>query len=168
MSQSIANTREETVIAIQSIAWATVLALTISAIDAKASTPVYVRSPATTKSDMPFSDAVRVGDLVFLSGKIGTVPGGVKLADGGIEGETRQTMKNIGSALDLAGSSWQRVVKCTVFLSDMKDWTAFNTVYKEFFPGNLPARSAVAVSGLARDAKVEVECIAAVNASPAL
>lgn len=148
---------------IQPIVLATALALLFTANGAQASDPDYIRSPATVKSDLPFSDAVRVGDLIFLSGKIGSVPGSVKLADGGIEGETRQTMKNIGSALDLAGSSWQRVVKCTVFLSDMKDWPAFNAVYKDFFTDNLPARSAVAVKGLARDAKVEVECIAALN-----
>ncbi|MFZ2234806.1 MAG: RidA family protein [Dokdonella sp.] len=139
------------------------LVITIAATGAHAADPEYIRSPATKKNNLPFSDAVRVGDLVFLSGQIGSVPGSLKLADGGIEGEARQAMKNIGSALELAGSSWQHVVKCTVFLADIKDWPAFNTVYTEFFTGNLPARSALAASGLAKGAKVEVECIAAVK-----
>lgn len=145
------------------IAFATVLIATLVVNAAQASEPEYIRSPNTAKNSLPFSDAVRVGDLVFLSGQVGNVPGSLKLADGGIEGQARQAMKNIGSALDLAGSSWQHVVKCTVFLADIKDWPAFNTVYKEFFSSNLPARSALAASGLALGAKVEVECIAAVK-----
>ncbi len=139
------------------------LVFAIASTGAHADQPEYIRSPATTKNDLPFSDAVRVGDLVFLSGQIGNVPGSLKLADGGIEGEARQAMKNIGSALELAGSSWNHVVKCTVFLSDIKDWPAFNLVYKEFFTSNLPARSAFAANGLAKGAKVEVECIAALK-----
>lgn len=142
---------------------ATMLLLASAAASAQVAEPEYIRSPATAKSDLPFSDAVRVGNLIFLSGQIGSVPGTSKLAEGGIEGEARQAMKNIDSALTLAGSSWQRVVKCTVFLADIKDWSAFNAVYREFFTGNLPARSAFAASGLAKGAKVEVECIAAVK-----
>ena len=145
------------------IAMAVAMMLAVAVSGALAAEPEYIRSPATTKNNLPFSDAVRVGDLVFLSGQIGTVPGSVKLADGGIEGEARQAMKNIGSALELAGSTWQRVVKCTVFLADIKDWPAFNVVYREFFTGNLPARSALAANGLALGAKVEVECIAAMK-----
>lgn len=148
---------------IQPIIFATSLLFAIAANGAHAAEPQYIRSPATTKNNLPFSDAVRVGDLVFLSGQIGNIPGSLKLADGGIDGETRQAMKNIGSALELAGTSWNHVVKCTVFLSDIKDWPAFNVVYKEFFTSNLPARSALAASGLALGAKVEVECIAAVK-----
>lgn len=147
----------------QPIALAAALILAIANSGALAAEPEYIRSPATTKNNLPFSDAVRVGDLVFLSGQIGNVPGSLKLADGGIEGEARQAMKNIGSALQLAGSSWHHVVKCTVFLSDIKDWPAFNVVYKEFFTSNLPARSALAANGLALGAMVEVECIAAVK-----
>lgn len=135
----------------------------LATIGASATEPEYIRSPATTKNNLPFSDAVRVGDLIFLSGQIGNVPGSLRLVDGGIEGEARQAMKNVGSALELAGSSWKHVVKCTVFLSDIKDWPAFNVVYKEFFTSNLPARSALAANGLALGAKVEVECIAALK-----
>ena len=146
---------------IQSIVFATTLILAVAANGIHAAEPEYMRSPNTTKNDLPFSDAVRVGDFIFLSGQIGNVPDSLKLGDGGIEGQSRQAMKNIGSALELAGSSWQHVVKCTVFLADIKDWPAFNTVYREFFTGNLPARSALAANGLAMGAKVEVECIAA-------
>lgn len=131
------------------------------ATQAHAADPQFNRSPKTTAQNLPFSDSVRSGDLIFLSGQIGNVPGTSKLAEGGIEGETRQAMQNIGTALEAAGSSWQRVVKCTVFLADIKDWPAFNTVYREFFTTTLPARSALAASGLAMNAKVEVECIAA-------
>lgn len=146
---------------IQPIVFATTLILAGAASGVQAMQPEYLRSPNTVKNELPFSDAVRVGDLVFLSGQIGNVPGSLKLADGGIEGQARQAMKNIGNALDFAGSSWQHVVKCTVFLADIKDWAAFNAVYREFFTGNLPARSALAANGLAMGAKVEVECIAA-------
>ena len=148
---------------IHPIVFATTLVLAVATNVVQAAEPEYLRSPNTAKNALPFSDAVRVGDIVFLSGQIGNVPGSLKLADGGIEGQARQAMKNIGSALQLAGSSWQHVVKCTVFLADIKDWPAFNVVYKEFFTSNLPARSALAANGLALGAKVEVECIAVVK-----
>lgn len=148
---------------IQPIVFAATSILAIAANGLHAMEPEYIRSPNTTKNNLPFSDAVRVNNLVFLSGQIGNIPGSLRIADGGIEGQARQAMENIGSALNLAGSSWQHVVKCTVFLADIKDWPAFNTVYKEFFTSNLPARSALAASGLALGAKVEVECIAAVK-----
>lgn len=138
-----------------------VLALIVGSSATQAADPEYIRSPKTTALNLPFSDAVRSGGLLFLSGQIGNLPGTVTLADGGIEGEARQAMKNIGAILDASGSSWQRVVKCTIFLADIKDWPAFNTVYREFFTTTLPARSALAASGLAMGAKVEVECIAA-------
>ena len=109
----------------------------------------------------PFSPAVRAGGLLFLAGKLGTDSSG-KLAPGGIQAETRQAMENIGAELRKAGSSFDRVVKCTVFLADMAEWAAMNEVYAPFFPeGKRPARTAVAVSGLAIDARVEIECIAA-------
>lgn len=112
-----------------------------------------------------FSEAVRVGPLLFLSGKLGTVPG-QGLIEGGIQPETRQTLENIKSALEDYGSSMDEVVKCTVFLADIAEWSAMNEVYVTFFPGNKPARSAVAGSGLAADARVEIECIATVGLTP--
>ena len=112
--------------------------------------------------DMPFSSAVRAGNLLFLSGAIGVVPGeGLKLAEGGIQGETRQTMDNIQAVLERYGSSLDRVVKCTVMIADIDEWGAFNEVYVTYFPGPKPARSAFESSGLAFDARVELECWAA-------
>ena len=109
---------------------------------------------------LPFSSAVRVGDLLFLSGQIGNVPGSRGLAPGGIQPETRQTLENIKAVLEHAGSSMDRVVKCTVFLADMAEWPAMNEVYRTFFPKDPPARSAMGVNGLALGARVEIECIA--------
>ena len=114
-------------------------------------------------STMPFSEAVRVGDLLILSGKLGTDSSG-KLVTGGIKSETRQTLENIRSALDAYGSSIDQVVKCTVMLADMKEWGEMNEVYRTFFkPERMPARSALGVSGLALGARVEIECMAVVK-----
>ncbi len=119
----------------------------------------YLKAPGTEDRDLPFSSAVRVDDLLFLSGALGLVPGTMTLADGGIQGETRQTLENIRSNLESFGSSMDKVVKCTVFLADMGEWSAMNEVYRTFF-ANPPARSALGASGLALDARVEIECIA--------
>ena len=120
----------------------------------------YTASPETP---LPFSDAVRFGDLLFLSGKIGNEPGAMQLAPGGIKGETRQALENIKAAVERYGSSMDRVVKCTVFLADMAEWPAMNEVYVTFFPTNKPARSALGATGLALGARVEIECIAALK-----
>jgi reactive intermediate/imine deaminase len=121
---------------------------------------VVVQSPIVP-AGLPFSAAVRIGDLVFLSGQVGNVPGTRQLADTGIAGQTRQTFENIKTVLAAAGSSLERVVKCTVFLVDMRDYAPMNAVYAEYFPKDPPARSTVAGSGLALGARVEIECIAA-------
>lgn len=122
--------------------------------------PALEHHPA---GDMPFSEAVRVGDTLYLAGKLGIDPVTRKLADGGIYGETMQAMTNIQQALDQYGSSITRVAKCTVFLADMAEWAEMNKAYRSFFPKNPPARSAVEVAGLALDARVEIECIAAMK-----
>ena len=109
----------------------------------------------------PFTEAVRVGNMLYLSGKLGTIPG-QGLVEGGIQPETRQTMENIKDALERYGSSMDRVVKCTVFLADIAEWSAMNEVYVTFFPTNRPARSALGSSGLALNARVEIECMATV------
>lgn len=116
-----------------------------------------------SERQLPFSDAVRVGNLLFLSGKIGNVAGTMELAPGGIRGETRQTLENIKASLERAGSSLGEVVKCTVFLADIDEWAAMNEVYVEYFPENPPARSALGTSGLALGARTEIECIATVG-----
>ena len=106
---------------------------------------------------LPFSRAVRVGDILYLSGAIGRGPDG-KPPDG-IEAQTKATMDDIGETLKLAGLGYDSLVHCTAFLADMKDWPAFNKVYVGYFPdGPLPARSAVGVNGLALGALLEIEC----------
>ncbi|MGH7568054.1 MAG: RidA family protein [Gemmatimonadales bacterium] len=112
---------------------------------------------------LPFSTAVRVGNVLYLSGQIGNVPGSRQLADTGVAGQTRQTLENIKAVLALAGSALERVFKCTVFLSDIRDYGAMNAVYAKYFPKEPPARSTVAGSGLALGARVEIECLATVR-----
>jgi len=111
---------------------------------------------------LPFSEAVRVGDMLYLSGKLGTDSSG-KVVAGGIAAETRQAMENIKEALERCGSSLNHVVKATVMLADMNEWAQMNEVYVTFFPDHLPARSAMGVNGLARGARVEIEVIAVVK-----
>lgn len=110
---------------------------------------------------LPFSEAVEVNGLVFLSGQIGVRPGTLELVEGGIEAQARQTMDNIGATLKAAGLGFEHVVKCTVMLADMADWPAFNKVYVTYFQPPYPARSAFGASGLALGGRLEVECIAA-------
>ena len=120
----------------------------------------HLTSPQSRALDLPFSEAVRVGDTIYLSGQIGNIPGEKRLVEGGIGPETRQTILNIRAVLERHGSSLEQVVKCTVFLADIAEWPAVNEIYKQFFGPNYPARSAVAGSGLALGARVEIECIA--------
>jgi reactive intermediate/imine deaminase len=122
----------------------------------------YLQAPGTEDMDLPFSSAVRVDNMLYLSGSIGLVPGTRQLAEGGIQGETRQALENISQTLQTFGSSMDKVVKCTVFLADMREWGAMNDVYRTFFP-NPPARSALGTSGLALNSRVEIECIAVVG-----
>ena len=122
----------------------------------------YLQMPGAENLDLPFSAAVRVGDTLYVSGNIGNIPGTLELAEGGIQGETRQTLENIKRVVERFGSSMDRVVKCTVFLADMGEWGAMNEVYRTYFT-NPPARSALGASGLALDARVEIECIAVIG-----
>lgn len=122
--------------------------------------PQYYAMPATGGAPLPFSEAVQLGDTLYLSGQVGNLPGTLTLAPGGLEPEARRALENMKAILERHGSSLDHVMKYTVFLADIKDWPAFNVVYREFFKTNLPARSALAASGLALGAKVEVECIA--------
>ncbi|HJQ21924.1 MAG TPA: RidA family protein [Gemmatimonadaceae bacterium] len=108
----------------------------------------------------PFSEAVRAGDIVFLSGVIGSDSTG-KLTPGGIGPETRQALENVKAALARNGITMDRVVKCTAMLADIADWPAMNQVYATYFPGPKPARSAFAAGGLVFGARIELECIAA-------
>jgi reactive intermediate/imine deaminase len=106
---------------------------------------------------LPFSRAVRVGDILYLSGAIGRGPDGKPPE--GIEAQTKATMEDIGETLKLSGLGYGDLFHCTVFLSDMENWAAFNKVYVTYFtPGKMPARSAVGVNGLALGALTEIEC----------
>jgi reactive intermediate/imine deaminase len=117
----------------------------------------HFSKPPVNGQRLPFSDAVRVGDTVYLSGQLGIGPDG-KLPDG-IEAQTKQAMENVGAALKRAGVGYDRIFHCTAFLADMKDWPAFNKVYVGYFPdGQMPARSAFGANGLALGAKLEIEC----------
>ena len=111
---------------------------------------------------LPFSEAVRVGPILYLSGAMGIDITGA-LVRGGIEAETRQALVNIRSVLERHGSSTDRVFKCTVMLADMQEWAAMNRVYVQHFSRNLPARSAFGASGLALGGRVEIECMATVG-----
>jgi len=109
---------------------------------------------------LPFSSVVRGGDTLYVSGNLGNVPGKFELVAGGVAAQTRQALDNIRESLAVAGSSLDRVVKCTVFLADMADFQAMNEAYREFFPIDPPARTTVGVKALAMNARVEIECIA--------
>ena len=109
-----------------------------------------------------FSPAVRVGNVLYLSGQIGTDSTN-RLVAGGIQAEGRQALNNVKATLERYGSSLDRVVKCTVFLADIKDYDAFNEIYVSYFRARKPARSAMAASGLALGARVEIECMAVVS-----
>ena len=117
--------------------------------------------PTGAAATLPFSPAVRVGHMLYLSGQLGTDSTDT-LAKGGIEEETRQTLTNIKRLLEANGSSMDRVVKCLVMLADIAEWGRMNTVYVTFFPTHRPARSAMGASGLALNGRVEIECMATV------
>ena len=146
----------------------TVLAVAGAVLSACASTappgaaraPEFFPSPENASLSLPFSEAVRAGDFLFVSGQIGNLPGKRELAPGGIAAESEQALANIEAILARHGASIDSVVKCTVFLADIRDWSAFNDVYRRHFPRRLPARSALAAGGLVLGARVEIDCIA--------
>ena len=123
------------------------------------STPDVEYYPFPVKTMLPFSAAVRVGNMLYLSGQMGTNDK-TQIVPGGIEAETRQTLANMKAILERHGSSLAHVVKCTVMMADMSEWPAMNAVYVQHFPLHLPARSAFGASGLALGGRVEIECIA--------
>lgn len=125
--------------------------------------PLDVEYPSEGVLDLPFSDAVRVGNMLYLSGAIGTAPGTMELVEGGIAAETRQTMENIKATLEKYGSSMDEIVKCTVMIDDITEWGAVNEIYVTYFPNHKPARSAFGADGLALNASLEIECFATVQ-----
>jgi 2-iminobutanoate/2-iminopropanoate deaminase len=120
-----------------------------------------VKTDKAPKAIGPYSQAIVAGGLVFASGQIPINPATGELNTGTIEDQTRQVLKNLGAVLEAAGSSYEHVVKATVFLQDMNDFSRMNEVYAEFFKPPFPARAAVQVARLPRDVKIEIEAIAA-------
>ena len=120
----------------------------------------FLNSGKVVPAGLPFSEAVRAGDTLYLSGQVGIKPGTMKLVAGGIREESRQALENIRATLTTHGYAMGDVVKCTVMLADIAEWAAFNEVYQTFFTAPYPARSALGANGLALGARVEVECIA--------
>ena len=125
-------------------------------------TPVikHYLSDNTAKMKLPFSDAVIVDNIIYLSGVLGNKPGSFELVEGGIRAETKQTMENIKATLAANGATMSDIVKCQVFIADISEWGLFNEEYIKFFPNQKPARSALGANGLALGARVEVECMA--------
>ena len=119
-----------------------------------------VSTDKAPKAIGPYSQAIRLGDFIFCAGQAGLEPAPGNLVKGGIEVETRQVLQNLAAVLDAAGSSMSRVVKTTVFITNMDEFQKMNAVYAEFFPSAPPARSTVQVSRLPKDACVEIEVIA--------
>jgi reactive intermediate/imine deaminase len=127
---------------------------------AKAPSPEFLNSGKVYPANVPLAEAVRIDNTLLLSGQIGIQPGTLKLVPGGIKEEAKQTMENIKTTLEAHGYAMSDLVKCTVMLADISKWGEFNDIYKSYFTGHFPARSAMGVNGLAVGAQVEVECIA--------
>jgi 2-iminobutanoate/2-iminopropanoate deaminase len=132
--------------------------------DAASTAPIefHAKQNGPPGMSLPFSEAVRAGDMLYLSGDIGTDASG-KLVAGGIKAEAKQVMDNIGANLARHGSSFERVVQCTVALADIADRPAFNDVNRSYFKQHFPARMAFAANALALGARVEVQCNAFVG-----
>ena len=109
----------------------------------------------------PYSQAVSAGELVYTAGQIGLDPSTAELVEGGIQAETRQALTNLSRVLEACGSSLSLALKTTVYLDDMQNFGAMNSIYAEFFPSEPPARSTVGVSSLPKGARVEIDVIAA-------
>lgn len=121
-----------------------------------------IHSDRAPKAIGPYSQAIRAGDFIFCAGQTPIDPATGNLVEGGIEEQTRRVLQNLSAVLAAAGTSFDRVVKTTVFLLDMNEFARMNAVYAEFFSTNPPARSTVQVARLPKDARVEIELIAIV------
>ncbi|HET7029269.1 MAG TPA: Rid family hydrolase [Candidatus Limnocylindrales bacterium] len=117
--------------------------------------------PGLEPGSLPFSKVVEANGFVFLAGQIGDAPGSDGPVPGGIEAETRAMLENVGRLLRAVGLDYSDVVKCTVYLTDIAEFFAMNSVYREFFPTEMPTRATVAVTALAVGARVEIEVMAA-------
>lgn len=122
-----------------------------------------VSTPDAPAAIGPYSQAIVHGGLVYCSGQVALDPATKELVPGGVEAQTRQVLKNLGNVLAAAGSSFERVLKTTVYLKDMGDFAAMNAVYGEHFKSAPPARATVEVARLPKDARVEIDCVAALK-----
>ncbi len=122
-----------------------------------------VATDKAPKAIGPSSQAICIDDFIYTAGQVGLDPATMELVEGGIEAQTRQVLTNLSHVLEAADSGLNFVIKTTVFLKEMTDFAAMNTVYAEFFPGKPPARSTVQVAGLPKGALVEIECVAFLN-----
>lgn len=120
---------------------------------------IFHKSKLERKKNAPFSDAVEVGNLLFLAGQVGINPESKKLAGTTIEAQNEQAIQNIKEVLEHHGSNLEHVVKCTVILSDLNDFDSFNTIFRKYFPKNKPARTTFAADLLV-GAKIEIDVIA--------
>ncbi len=119
----------------------------------------FINSAVASAANLPFSQAVRHGDTLYLSGAIGNLAGKMELVPGGIEAESKAMMENIAAVLKEAGADFSHVFKCVVYLADMAEWGAFNKVYVPYFSkGHFPARTAIGAHQLILGARVEMEC----------
>ena len=142
------------------ILWITAVFFGFEPLVGQENTEIIFHKPENpARATAPFSEAVQAGNLFFLAGQIGMDRTVGKLAEGGIQGETEQTIKNIQGVLEFHGLSLDNVVKCTVILSDINDFKAFNEVYVKYF-AKKPARTTYAAAGLAVGAKIEIDVIA--------
>jgi 2-iminobutanoate/2-iminopropanoate deaminase len=120
----------------------------------------FVASANAPKAIGPYSQAVRANGLLFTSGQVGLVPATGELAEGGFEAQVRQTFQNLTAVLTEAGSGFDRVLKAQVFITDFANFQTLNSIYSEFFGEHKPARTTVAVSGLPKNALVEIDLVA--------
>lgn len=119
----------------------------------------FVNSAKWKEAQLPFSQAVQVGDILFLSGVVGNIPGTGQLVPGGLEAEAHRALQTISETLAENGLQMQDVIKCTIMLTDMSRWAEFNAIYSGYFAGeNPPSRSSFGANGLALGASVEIEC----------
>jgi len=139
---------------------AVVAALLFSGVLYAGESVTFLNPEKPAASNLPFSEAVRVGNTFYLSGQLGVSPGTMTLVSGGMEAEAKQTMENIKATLESHNLSMSNIVKCTVMIADISQWGIFNKIYVTYFEDNFPARSAFGANGLALGAQVEVECIA--------
>ena len=124
---------------------------------------IIVKSDTAPLPIGPYSQAIRFEKLIFLSGQIALDAQSGKLVSGGVEEQTRQVLKNLSSVLHAGGASLETVLKTTIFLKDITDFSRVNDIYAEFFKTSLPARSTVEVSRLPKDVLVEIDCIAYID-----